>query len=70
MIQYQRPELGVLTLNTDRLAQANTETAIRQLSSTGRTFSARFYNSGSNQSFQIPAITVYFRSGGDKAQEP
>lgn len=69
MIQYNRPELGVFLLSTDRLAQPNTETAIRQLKGTGRTFSARFYNSGSNQSFQIPAITVYFRAGGDKAQQ-
>lgn len=69
MIQYQRPELGVLLLNRDRLAQPNTETCIRQLSGTGRTFSAYFYQSGSNQSFQIPAITVYFRGGGDKAMD-
>lgn len=69
MIQYERPELGVLTLGTDRLAQPNTEVAVRQLKGTGRTFSARFYNSGSNQSFQIPAITVFFRGGGDKAQQ-
>lgn len=69
MIQYTRPQLNVLTLNTDRLAQANGETAIRELAGTGRTFSARFYNSGSNESFQIQAVTVYFRGGGDKAQE-
>ncbi len=69
MVQYQRPELDTLLLSTDRLAQPNTETAIRRLAGTGRTFSARFYNSGMNQSFQIPAITVYFRSGGDKAQQ-
>lgn len=69
MIQYQRPELNTLLLGTDRLAQPNTETAVRQLKGTGRTFSAKFYNSGSNQSFQIPAITVYFRGGGDKAQQ-
>lgn len=68
MIQYDRPKLGTLFLGTDRLAQANTETGIRQLRGTGRTFSARFYNAGSNQSFQIPAITVMFRGGGDKAQ--
>lgn len=69
MIQYQRPELGVFLLSTDRLAQPNTEVVVRQLNGTGRTFSARFYNNGSNQSFQIPAITVFFRSGGDKAQQ-
>lgn len=69
MIQYDRPKLGVFLLSTDRLAQPNTETAVRQLKGTGRTFSARFYNSGSNQSFQIPAITVFFRGGGEKAQQ-
>lgn len=69
MIQYNRPQLDVFLLDTDRLAQSNTETAIRKLAGTGRTFSARFYNSGSNESFKIPAITVYFRPGGDKAQQ-
>lgn len=65
MIKYDRPELGVLLLGTDRLAQANTETGIQQLKASGRTISFRFYNAGSNQSFQVSAITVYFRSGGD-----
>lgn len=69
MIQYDRPKLGVLLLGTDRLAQPNTETALRQLRGTGRTISFRCYNSGSNQSFQIPAITVMFRGGGMKAQQ-
>lgn len=69
MVQYQQPQLGTLLLGTDRLRQPNTETAIRQLTGTGRTISFRFYNSGSNQSFQIPAITVLFRPGGDKAQQ-
>lgn len=69
MIQYQAPELNVLELNVDRLAQENQETAIVKIAGSGRTLSARFYNSGSNQSFRIPAITVYFRGGGDKAQQ-
>jgi len=69
LIQYLRPELGTLLLDTDRLGQPTTETSIIRLAGTGRTFSARFYNSGSNQSFNIPAITVYFRGGGDKAQQ-
>lgn len=69
MIQNTRPQLNVLLLSTDRLAQGNQETCIRSLAGSGRTFSARFYNSGSNQSFQIPAVTVYFRGGGDKAQQ-
>jgi hypothetical protein len=69
MQQYERPQLGTLLLGTDRLAQANTETGIRMLRGTGRTFSARFYNAGSNQSFQVSAITVMFRPGGNKAQQ-
>jgi hypothetical protein len=69
MIQNTRPKLGVMTLGTDRLAQANTETVIRKLSGSGRTFSAYFYNSGANQSFQVPAITVFFRPGGHKAMQ-
>lgn len=69
MIQYTKPKLGTMTLGTDRLAQANTETVTRKISGTGRTFSAYFYNSGSNQSFQIPSITVFFRPGSDKAMQ-
>lgn len=69
MIQYQRPTLGTIMLGTDRLAQPNTETSVRMLGGTGRTFSAYFYNSGSNQSFQITKLTVFFRPGGQKAQQ-
>lgn len=69
MIQYERPKLGTLLLGSDRFAQPNAETGIRALAGTGRTFSARFYNSGSNQSFQVCAVTVYFRGGGDKATQ-
>lgn len=69
MIQYDKPKLGTFLLSSQRLAQPNPETVIRELKGTGRTFSAHFYQSGSNQSFQIPAVTVYFRGGGDKAQE-
>lgn len=69
MIQYTAPKLGSLILGTDRLIQPNTETGIRQLHGTGRTISFYFYQSGSNQSFQVPAITVLFRGGGEKAQQ-
>lgn len=69
MIQYTAPKLGSLILGTDRLVQPNTETGIRQLKGTGRTISFYFYQAGSNQSFQVPAITVMFRGGGDKAQQ-
>jgi hypothetical protein len=69
MQQYVRPQLGTLLLGTDRLAQANTETSIRTIAGTGRTFSARFYNAGTNESFQVSAITVMFRPGGNRAQQ-
>lgn len=69
MIQYVRPELGVLTLDTDRIRQTNSETTTRQLFGTGKTFSARFYQAGSNQSFQVAAVTVLFRTGGNKDQQ-
>lgn len=69
MVQYLKPELNTLTLDTDRLGADNTETAIQKIRGSGRTFSAYFYNSGLNQSFQISALTVYFRPGGDKAQQ-
>jgi hypothetical protein len=69
MVQYQRPELDTLALDTDRLSAESPETAVQKIRGTGRTLSAYFYNSGLNQSFQIPAITVYFRPGGDKAQQ-
>lgn len=67
MVQYQRPKLNVLTLNTDRLAQPTTETCIRPARGTGRTFSARFYNAGSNESFKITKVTVFFRGGAEEA---
>lgn len=69
MIQNQRPELDTFLLDTDRLVQPTTETSIQKLYGSGRTFSAYFYQAGSNQSFQIPAITVYFRAGSDKAMQ-
>lgn len=69
MIQYDGAKLGSMVLGTNRTAQPNTETCVRPLSGSGRTFSAKFYNSGSNQSFQISAITVFFRGGGEKAQQ-
>ena len=69
MSQYKASELGTLVLNTDRLGQNNSETVLRPLAGSGRTFSARFYNAGSNESFQINAITVMFRTGGEKAQQ-
>jgi len=69
MVQNKGPLLGNLRLGTDRLASASPETCTRSIAGTGRTFSAKFYQQGSNQSFQIPAITVFFRGGGDKAQQ-
>lgn len=58
--------LGTFTLGTDRMAQSNTETSIQRLRGTGRTFSAKFYNNGANQSFQVAAITVFLRPGAEK----
>lgn len=69
MIRYERPKLGTLLLGTDRTAQPNTETGIRKLYGTGKTISFRCYNSGSNQSFQISALTVLFRGGSEKTQQ-
>jgi len=69
MVQDSNSQLNYLLLDTDRLAQANTETAVRRLRASGRTFSARFYNSGSNESFQVSSITVGFRLGSEKAQK-
>lgn len=69
MRQDLNSHLNTLLLDSDRLAQANTETVIRKLAATGRTFSGYFYNSGSNQSFQVSSITVGFRPGTEKAQK-
>jgi hypothetical protein len=68
MIQYQKPQLDVLLLDTDRLAQANTESFTRPLTTTGRVISFRFYNSGANQSFQIAGLVIGFRASGEQAQ--
>lgn len=67
MTQYQAPVLDEMMLDEDRLSQGNTETVIRPLRGAGRTFSARFYNEGLNESFQVTAVTVMFRGGGDDA---
>ncbi len=69
MVQHKGPLLSSLKLGTDRLASPTSETCIRPLAGSGRTFSAKFYQQGSNQSFQIPAVTVFFRGGGEKAQQ-
>lgn len=68
MIQYQKPQLDVLLLSTDRLSQSNTEIFTRPLTTTGRVISFKFYNSGANQSFQIPGIAIGFRSSGKQSQ--
>jgi hypothetical protein len=69
LAQYTKPTLDTMTLDVDRAAAGNTETSIQIIKGAGKTLSAYFYNSGSNQSFAVPAITVYFRGGGDKAQQ-
>lgn len=68
MVQYQDPQLNVLLLNTSRMAQQNTETFTRPLTTTGRVITFNFYNSGSNQSFQVAGIVVGFRPSGEQAQ--
>lgn len=69
LAQYQRPALGTLTLGKDRLAAGNTETTMLPIRGAGKTLSAYFYNASANQTFQVPAVTVYFLPGGDKAQQ-
>lgn len=67
--QYTANQLSTFVLDTDRLAQANPETFTRPLTNTGRTISFRFYNAGSNQSFQISSIAVGFRVSSNQAQK-
>lgn len=69
MAQYLDPQLNTLLLNTDRLANAQSpETATRAIGGSGRTISFKFYNSGSNESFQVAGLVVGFRSSGEQAQ--
>lgn len=69
MIQDQNSQLNTLLLNTDRLSQVNQETFTNPLKGLGRTISFYFYNSGSNQSFQVCSITVGFKPAGEQAQK-
>lgn len=69
LAQYVRPTLDTIQADIDRLAAGNSETSMRQIRGAGRTLSAYFYNAVENQSFQVPAITVYFRGGGDKTTQ-
>lgn len=69
LAQYKRPTLDNMQLDVDRAAAGNTETSIRIIRGAGKTLSAYFYNSSANQSFAVPAVTIYFRPGGDKAQQ-
>lgn len=69
MKQYTANQLDTLLLDTDRLAQKNSETSTKPLGGSGRTISFRFYNSGLNESFQVCSITVGFRTSGEQAQK-
>lgn len=69
LIQYASSKLDILHLDRDRLAQANPETFTHPIAGMGRTISFRFYNSGSNQSFQISGIVVSFRVTSNQAQK-
>lgn len=68
MIQNQNSQLNVLVVGSDRTAQEGTETFVRPICGTGRTFSARFYNAGSNESFQVAEVLIGFRPAGEQAQ--
>ncbi len=69
MVQYQDSQLNVMVLDTSRLAQSNTETTpLRPLTGHGRTISFRFYQAGSNESFQITNYTIGFRVAAEQAQ--
>lgn len=68
MVQYDKPQLDVLLLDTDRMVQYNTESFSRPLTTTGRVISFRFYNTGANESFQIAEVVVGFRPSGEQAQ--
>lgn len=69
MVQDSNSQLNYLLLNTDRLVQGNQETFQRPLKGFGRTISFYFYNSGSNESFQVCSITVGFKPAGEQAQK-
>lgn len=68
MIQYDRPQLDILLLDTDRMVQYNTESYRKVLRGTGRVISFRFYNSGLKESFQVSGIQIGFRPSGEQAQ--
>lgn len=67
--QYKRPQLDTIQTDIDRGGQPTTEVVRHKICGSGRTLSVKFYQAGSNQSFKVPAITVYFRGGGDKVQQ-
>lgn len=69
MVQDSNSQLNYLLLNTDRLVQGNQETFTHPLKGFGRTISFYFYNSGSNESFQVCSITVGFKPAGEQAQK-
>lgn len=68
MTQYTETQLDEFTLDTDRLAQENAETFTLPLSGMGRTIGFKFYNAGSNESFQVTAIAIRFRPASNQAQ--
>jgi len=59
--------LDAFLLDADRLSERTTQSDPHPLHGSGRRISFRFYNSGTNQSFQIASITVGFRPGSDGA---
>lgn len=69
MLQYTRPESGVLTLDTDRLAQDNPESTVAKLTGMGRRISFKFYQNNDTGNFQITSFDVMFRLAGNSAQK-
>lgn len=67
--QFTSPQLDTIQGDVNRGGQDNEETCLRKIYGSGRTLSAKFYQAGSNQSFKVSGITIYFRGGGDKAQQ-
>lgn len=53
-------------LDEDRMRSEHSKFVTKRLKGTGRNISFKFYQAGSNQSFQIAGITVGFRPGSDR----
>jgi len=64
---YVDPDyLTEFELDEDYLPAEHTNHVSRRLKGTGRNISFKFYQAGSNQSFQVAGITVGFRAGSNR----